>query len=291
MNPASTVNSASTVNPASPVNRKEYAVALLLGAVGAGLIWLALREQWAQAVFTQPKPLPQQAVGVSGADLSPLAGALAIAALACLAVVIATRGVWRKAAGVVLALFGAGAGAAVTAAVSAASVVSAAASQVGSPGAAAVSGAAGSTTSGSSSGSALVVGGSVGHAVMSGTQWRFAVMAGALLIVAAGLMTLMRGQDWPVMSSRYELPQRRAAGAGGAAGAAGAAGASGAVDSAAGSAATQAADGERVGEVPGGVEDTEDDREGASAPADSASMWESLSGGEDPTEAVADRAP
>lgn len=284
------------------MNRKEYAVALLLGAVGAGLIWLALREQWAQAVFTQPKPLPQQTVGVSGADLAPLAGALAIAALACLAVVIATRGVWRKAAGVVLALFGAGAGAAVTAAVSAASVVSAAASQVGSPGAAAVSGAAGSTTSGSSSGSALVVGGSVGHAVMSGTQWRFAVMAGALLIVAAGLMTLMRGQDWPVMSSRYELPQRRATGTTGAtAGAAGAAGASVAADvgvGVAGGAASSAADGNHAGEdgdggeavTLGGIGENSGDGvdTGVSAPADSASMWESLSGGEDPTEAIAD---
>ncbi|MBO0821831.1 MAG: Trp biosynthesis-associated membrane protein, partial [Nocardiopsaceae bacterium] len=112
--------------------RREYSLALLAGAVGSGLIWLALREQWARAVFTQPKPLPQQTVGVTGAGLVPLAGALALAAFACLAAIIATRGAWRKAAGVLLALFGAGAGAAVLTAVTAASVVSVASSHVGS---------------------------------------------------------------------------------------------------------------------------------------------------------------
>ena len=268
-NAAGTLNRASIANAASTVNRREYSLALLAGAAGAGLIWLALRQQWAQAVFTQPKPLPQQTVGVSGAALSPLAGALAIAALACLAAVIATRGVWRKAAGVVLALFGAGAGAAVTAAATASSVVSTATGQVASPEAAAISGAAGSTTGGSSSGSAVVVAGSAGHAVMSGADWRFAVMAGALLIVGAGLMTLVRGQDWPVMSSRYELPQRRPA-PDMASRDAGALGENEAAD------AALAEDGDAAG--PG-------------RPGDSASMWESLSGGEDPTEAVADRAP
>jgi uncharacterized membrane protein (TIGR02234 family) len=229
--------------------RREYTLALLTGAVGAGLIWLALREQWAQAVFIQPKPLPRQTVGVTGTDLVPLAGGLAIAALACLAAIIATRGVWRRGAGVLLAAFGAGAGAVATASVTAASVVSVAAGNVASPESAVVSGTAGSTTSGGSSpGGAFVVAGSAGHAVMSGASWRYAVIAGALLIVAAGLLTLMRGADWPVMSSRYELPRRRSAASGGA--------------------GTDAAPGPDT--APAG-------------PRDSASMWETLSGGDDPT--------
>ena len=128
--------------------RREYGLTLLAGAVGAGLILLAVRERWAEAVFTPPKPLSQQVVGVSGADLVPLAGALAVAALAGLAAVIATRGVLRRAAGALLAVFGACAGAAVTTGVTAANVVSVAASHVASPESAAVSGAAGSTTSG-----------------------------------------------------------------------------------------------------------------------------------------------
>lgn len=247
--------------------RREYTLVLLAGAVGAGLIWLALRQRWAQAVFTQPKPLPQQTIGVSGADLVPLAGGLALAALACLAAIIATRGVWRRAAGVLLALFGAGAGAAVVSAVTAASVLSAAASHVGSPDSA-LSGA-GSTTSGSSSGNAVVVAGSAGHAIVGGASWRAVVIVGALLIFAAGLATLLRGADWPVMSSRYELPQKRPAGAAGSAGSATAAGSVGSAGSAGEGAAPAAEDPATAA--------------AAARQRDSASMWESLSGGEDPT--------
>jgi len=241
--------------------RREYGLTLLAGAAGAALILIAVRERWAQAVFTPPRPLSPQVVGVSGADLVPLAGALALAALAGLAAVIATRGVLRRIAGVLLALFGAAAGAATTTAVTAANVVSVAASHVASPESAAITGAAGSTTSGSAGGAAVVVTGA-GHAVMTGTAWRAAVLAGALLVFLAGLATVLRGTRWPVMSARYERPAPRGAGTGsgardsaGAPGTAGPAGAAGM----AGAAGTRA------------------------RPRDSASMWESLSGGEDPT--------
>jgi uncharacterized membrane protein (TIGR02234 family) len=226
--------------------KREYGYALLAGAVGAGLILLALRAQWAQAVFTPQKPLTAEVVGVSGTDLVPLAEALALAALAGLIAVIATRGVARRAVGVLLAVFGAGAGAAVLTAVSAGTVVSVAAGKVASPEAAALSGAAGSTTSGTSGSGALVLGGSPGHAIMSGTPWQAAVIVGGLLIFAAGLATALRGQDWPVMSARYDAP-----GGGGAPGA----------DQAKSSGA---------GRRPQAV--------------DAASMWESLNGGEDPTD-------
>jgi len=222
--------------------KREYGFALLVGAVGAVVIILAAREQWAQAVFTQPKPLPPQVVDVSGNDLTPLASALAIAALAGLAAVIATRGALRRAAGVLLALFGAGAGVAVMTTVTAATVVSVAASKVASPESAALSGTApGSTTSGASGSGGFVVSGSVGHAVMTGTPWHVAVLIGALLIFVAGLATVLRGPDWPVMSARYDAP--------------------------------------------GGQEAHKAERSRA---LDSATMWESLNGGEDPTENLAE---
>ena len=231
------------------VSKREYGAALLAGAVGAGLILLAVRQRWAQAVFTPPKPLSPQVVDVSGADLVPLASALALAALAGLAAVIATRGLLRRVAGALLAAFGAGAGAAVTASVTAANVLGVAAGHIASPESAAVSGAAGSTTGGSSGGAAVVVSGAAGHAIVAGTPWRVAVIAGALLVFLAGLATVLRGPGWPVMSARYEPPQRQDSGAAGP-----------------GEAARRAAP-------------------AASArPRDSASMWESLSVGEDPTE-------
>jgi uncharacterized membrane protein (TIGR02234 family) len=221
--------------------KRQYGYALLAGAVGAGLVLLAMRAQWAQAVFTPQKPLTAEVVNVSGTDLVPLAGALALAALAGLVAVIATRGVVRRAVGVLLALFGAGAGAAVLTTVTARTVLLVAAGKVASPESAALSGAAGSTTSGSSGSGAVVVSNSGGHAIMTGAPWHLAVIVGALLIFAAGLATALRGQDWPVMSARYDAPGTRAA-------------------SAAGGAA------------------------GAARPTDAASMWESLNGGEDPTE-------
>src|SRR3984885_8968019 len=230
--------------PAGHPARREYGFALLAGAAGAAIILLAVRQQWAQAVFTPPKPLTPQVVNVSGVDLVPLAGALALAALAGLAAVIATRGALRRAAGVLLALFGAGAGAAIMASVSAATVINVAASKVASPESAAVSGAAGSTTSGSTGGGALVVSGSTAQAFMTGAPWHVAVLAGALLVFAAGLATALRGPDWPVMSARYDAPGTRDAGA---------------------------QPGAQGG--PGGQ----------GGPLDAATMWESLNGGGDPT--------
>ncbi len=44
----------------------------------------------------------------------------------------------------------------------------------------------------------------VGHVTMTAVLWRPAAVAGALIIVAAGLLVAWRGTRWPVMSSRYE---------------------------------------------------------------------------------------
>src|SRR6201984_2163212 len=88
--------------------RREFVLVLLAGAAGAGLVVLAARQPWAHAVFTPPRPLPAQDIPVTGQELVPLASALALAALACLAAVIATRSVVRRAVGVLLAVLGAG---------------------------------------------------------------------------------------------------------------------------------------------------------------------------------------
>ena len=92
--------------------RREFGLVLLLGAAGAGLVVLAVRQTWAQAIFVPPRPLPAQDISVTGQQLVPLASALALAALACLAAVIATRSAARRVAGVLLAALGAGAAAA-----------------------------------------------------------------------------------------------------------------------------------------------------------------------------------
>jgi uncharacterized membrane protein (TIGR02234 family) len=185
------------------VIRREFALVLLLSAAGAGLIVLAVRQPWAQAVFTEPRPLPAQDFSITGQALVPLAGALAIAALACLAAVIATRTVARRAFGALLAVLGAGAAAAVTTGVGTSAVLAAARASASGG----VQG--GSTTSGTSPGNAahaVIIAGSSGHALMVGAPWRAVAVLGAVMIVLAGLATVWRGPRWPVMSARFDRP-------------------------------------------------------------------------------------
>ena len=68
---------------------------LLLGAAGAGLVLLVMRQGWARVETAAPRPLPASIVTVSGQALLPAASALALAALAGLAAVLATRRMLR----------------------------------------------------------------------------------------------------------------------------------------------------------------------------------------------------
>jgi uncharacterized membrane protein (TIGR02234 family) len=179
---------------------------LAVGAAGAVLILVALREVWAHAIYTPPHPIPAQDYPVTGQSLIPLASALAVAAIACLAAVIATRGLARRVVGVLLAVIGGYAAVTVTTAVTAAAVLATAQN------AATASGTGGgSTTSGATSGTGggLIVSGAPGHAVMTGLGWHVVAAVGALAIVLAGLATLWRGPAWPVMSARFERPSRQ----------------------------------------------------------------------------------
>ena len=186
--------------------RREFGLVLLLGAVGAGLVVFALRQTWAHAIFTPPHPLPAQDIPVTGQQLVPLAAALALAALACLAAVIATRSVVRRVAGAVLAALGAGAAVAVGAGVRASGVLATAQAD------AAAGALGGSTTGGTSPGGAshaVVIAGSLGQAVMTGAPWHAVALGGAVAIVLAGLVTVWRGPRWPVMSARFDRPGQR----------------------------------------------------------------------------------
>ena len=188
--------------------RRQFVLTLLLGAAGAGLALLAVRQGWARAVYAAPRPLPSQSITVTGQDLAPAASALALAGLACLAAVIATRGVARRAAGVVLALCGAGTAVAASGSLSAARVIAVAATKMSSS-ASVASGGTGSTTGGTSSaGGAVVTGGASAHVLLLGVPWRVALFAGAAAIIAAGAVTAWRGTRWPVMSGRYERAAR-----------------------------------------------------------------------------------
>jgi len=191
--------------------RREYLTALLIGAVGAALVLVSVRQGWARVLTIQPRPLPPSTGSVNGQNLVPAAGALGLAALAALAAVVATRRMVRRLVGGLLAVFGVAIAASVSMPLTAAQVRAAAdgsgvTSRAG-------SGAIGSTLGGGSaggSGSTGVAGVSLAsHVVMAALPWRWAVLLGALLVIAAGALVAWRGAAWPVMSSRYEQPAGR----------------------------------------------------------------------------------
>jgi uncharacterized membrane protein (TIGR02234 family) len=222
--------------------RQELILVLLLGAAGAGLVLLVMRQGWAQVERTAPRPLPASVTAVSGQALVPAASALAVAALAGLAAVLATRRALRRVAGILLAGFGAGIAVAVSAGISAADVLAAASGGPGSPAGSGPGSAAGSTTAGAAGAAGTPLSGFPGHVVFAGFPWRGAALAGALAVMAAGALVTWRAGRLPVMSSRFDRPARRAG---------------------------------QEAASPAGSRGYRDN--------DSASIWESLSRGEDPT--------
>jgi len=239
-----TTSSGDSVAQVRRAGRRELAFLLLLGAVGAGLVLLAGRQGWAHVQTTEPKPLPDSVTAVTGQTLVPVAGALALAALAGLAAVLATRRTLRRVAGVLLAGFGVGIAVAVSAGISAAAVRAAAAS-TGAPAGSGVTGSDIGSTTGGGAGQAAGTGvsGFPSHVVFAAFPWRGVAFAGALAIIAAGVLVTWRALELPVMSSRYDSPA-----------------------SASASAPEPAVVGDRGHRRP-----------------DSAAIWESLSRGEDPT--------
>lgn len=183
---------------------RELAATLLLGALGAGLIFLASRAAWAHVRTIPPRPLPASNVAVTGAQLLPFAGALVLAGLATLGAVLATRGALRRAAGVLLAAIGA-ALAATAFTVSTASAISAAAAGLG-PAAAS----AGSVMNGSNPAAAAVpnVAGTTPQVAFTAGGWQAMVVTGALAMMCAGALVVWRARRLAVMSSRYDAPAR-----------------------------------------------------------------------------------
>ena len=233
---------------------------LLLGAAGAGLVLLAARQGWAHVETTEPRPLPDSVVAVTGQTLVPVTGALALAALAGLAAVLATRRTLRRVAGVVLAGFGVGIAVAVSAGISAAAVRAAAAASTGAPVGSGVTGSDIGSTTGGGQGQAAGTGvsGFPSHVVFAAFPWRGVAFAGALAIIAAGVLVTWRALELPVMSSRYDAPASASA--------ASAPASASAAPASASAPAPAVLAGDRGNRRP-----------------DSAAIWESLSRGEDPT--------
>ncbi|MGV9285877.1 TIGR02234 family membrane protein [Streptomyces sp. NPDC003719] len=157
--------------------RRSLAAALLCGALGAAVVLLATRQEWAEGTATVAGgafPLTAK-----GSDVTGVPAALAIVGLAALVAVFAVRRAGRFAVAALLALSGAGTVAAALAGASDGSALDDKAAE-----------AAGDT-------SATVD-------ALSHTAWPYVAAAGGVLLLLAGLLALRYGRLWPAMSGRYE---------------------------------------------------------------------------------------
>jgi uncharacterized membrane protein (TIGR02234 family) len=211
-------------------------------------VLLALRPAWAHVLTAAPRPLPASKQAVTGSALAPFAEGFAIAALASLLAVLATAGLARRLAGLLLAALGVGLVASVLT-ISSAAALAAAAAQSGpatTPGSTA-----GSTTQGDGTPGQAASGvtGFPRHALLAASGWQALAITGALLITLAGLFVIWRARRMATMSARYDLPRTAETATGG---------------------------------QPGAT--APDEPEHAEPPhADSATLWEALSRGDDPT--------
>jgi len=167
--------------PAPNLARRGLSLALAVGAAGAGIELLAAQQPWARASFAPASPLPTVSITVTGNALLPAAHALGLAALACLAAVLATRGVVRRVVGMLLVLLGLLVAVPATMSVRPAHVAAAAAAR------------------------SLATAGAP-RLTMALFPWWAAAAVGGLLIVAAGMLTAWRGTRWPGMSGKYDRP-------------------------------------------------------------------------------------
>ena len=197
---------------ASGEARRELVALLLGGAVGAGLVLLGTRQQVARVVVTAPHPLPVTVTPVTAQDLLPAAAALAVAALASLAAVLATRGLLRRITGVITAALGVGVAITAAASLKAADVLAAAGHANLLPANGAGGGIApGSTTAGADGGAGSgALPGFPAHVEFAGSAWRALMLAGAALIIIVGCAVIARAGRLPAMSSRYERTARPA---------------------------------------------------------------------------------
>jgi uncharacterized membrane protein (TIGR02234 family) len=167
--------------PAARPARRELGLALVAGAAGAGIVLFAAGQPWARASFAPAPPLPASSVTLTGHELVPAAGALGLAALACLAALIATRGMARRAVGALLAAAGVVTAIAATTSVGHTHVLTVAAAHT-------------------------LAAPRAPHVAVAAFPWWAAAASGGLVIVITGMLAVWRGTQWAGMSSRYDRP-------------------------------------------------------------------------------------
>ncbi|MFC4585584.1 Trp biosynthesis-associated membrane protein [Sphaerisporangium corydalis] len=183
-----TQRTADSESPAKDRARRALLAWLAAGAAGAALALFAAGRTWASVTLPGgPGLAPAAPVPLAGGDLAPVLAPLALACLAALVAVLATRGPWRRAIGVLLAAAGLAAAVASWRGVSASHAVSAALERA-------------------------TLHGDAARAVVAVTwAWPVLAIAAGIMLSAAGALAVARGGAWPGMSDRYDRPGPSAA--------------------------------------------------------------------------------
>ncbi len=154
--------------------RRGLTTAVLLCLLGASVVLVAAGRAWA-VVEVAAGPISEAGtVAHTGTDLVPGLSALGLLGLAGVVALAATRRTGRTLVGLVLLATGAGV------------VV-------------AVVGALGTMA-------AEELPGQTGADSVDVTAWPFLAASGGLLLLSAGLMTVVAGRSWPVLGQRYDAP-------------------------------------------------------------------------------------
>jgi uncharacterized membrane protein (TIGR02234 family) len=164
--------------------RASLAVALIADLLGAAGVLLFAGRVWQRVQVSRVRPLPDAVAKLAGRDLYPALTAFALIALAGVIAIAATRGWGRRIVGLALAASGIVIG---WYAVDGLSAVS-------------TGRALSSITSG------VGIDSSSAPRVSVDAVWAGLTVASAVLIVAAGLLTVANAQRWTGLASRYEAP-------------------------------------------------------------------------------------
>ncbi len=158
--------------------RIPYAPTLVVGLVAATAVTVAVSRPWMEASVRQ-RGVPTIEASVTGAELVPLAGALGVVVLAALGAVVATRGLVRRALGVLVV-------------VASAVIVVAAISP---------------HSAGSQLEASLSARGWAGGSYRTSDEaWRWITLAAAVLSLIAGAAVAAYGHRWASMGARYDAP-------------------------------------------------------------------------------------
>ncbi|MFI6319130.1 Trp biosynthesis-associated membrane protein [Nonomuraea sp. NPDC050556] len=153
--------------------RRELTAWIALTVLGSVLVLWASGRAWVESSTAGPG-----VITASGSELSPVLTPLALAVLAGVVAVLATKGLARRLVGALVALCGAGAAVAAWRATDTVTVLDA-------------------------------VGGKI--TAWDTTVWQWVAVLGGVLMAAAGVLAVLRGSRWTGMSGRYDRPGPREA--------------------------------------------------------------------------------